>query len=72
MPRDHTEECEQLRQALQDASRLVPPQRDTAAPGFSGPVSADPENVTPDASPQLEQEIANLEQRLRDIGCEPD
>ena len=72
MAHAHGEECDRLQEALQDArSRLSPPQRDTAAPGFQTVIDTDPGNTTPDASPELEKEITALEQQLRDLGCEP-
>lgn len=72
MAHDHNEQCETLQKALSDArARQSPPQRDTAATGAQHVIGLDPGDTTPDASPELEQQIANLEQELRDMGCEP-
>lgn len=67
----HTLDCEDLRNALEDArSRLDPPLRDSAVP-LTQQVFSLEADTTPDGSPALMAEIRQLEQSLRDMGCEP-
>lgn len=67
----HTPDCEDLRDALADArSRLDPPLRDSAVP-LTQRVFSMEADTTPDGSPELMAEIRQLEQSLRDMGCEP-
>ena len=68
----HTAECEDLRNALAGArSRLKPPLRESAVPLVQDVFALDEGDITPDGSPELHAEIENIEQSLRDIGCEP-
>lgn len=69
-----SDRCEELRKALRDArSRLNPPTSDVAPSSPQGPfIEANRGDTTSDAGPGLEQEIRQLEQALRDAGCEPD
>lgn len=72
MAHEHNEECEALQEALAGArARQSPPQRDSALPGIQGVRSVDPRDITPDASAELKREIANLEQALSAMGCDP-
>jgi hypothetical protein len=69
----HNERCEELREALSDLrSNMVPPQRDTAFPGFQRGHTIDPSDVEPDIDPDIAKQIEAVEQALRDEGCEPD
>jgi len=68
----HTADCEELRTALADArSRMQPPLRESAVPMTQDTFALDEGDHTPDGSPELDAEIRNLEQSLRDMGCEP-
>jgi hypothetical protein len=63
--------CEELREALADArARLTPPARDTAVPGIQTVENVDPGDTTPDATPELAEQIRHIEQAMRDAGCE--
>lgn len=66
------EQCEDLHKALEDArSRLAPPQRDTSLQGVQAPVVLDPLDTTPDARPEVHEEIRELEKAIRNAGCDP-
>lgn len=65
------EDCKHLHDALESArARLNPPQRDTTIPGAQSAIVMDPRDTTPDAREDVHAEIAQLEQAIRDAGCE--
>lgn len=71
MAHEHNKECEQLRDALEAArARQTLPMRDSAVTGMQSTQVVDRTDLTPSASPELAHEISNLEQQLRDLGCE--
>lgn len=68
-----TERCDELRDALRNVrSRLEPAMNDEVTTGSNDLAMVIDADLTPDATPQLEQEIRQLEQALRDEGCEPE
>jgi len=68
-----SERCEELREALRDArASLQPPARDSAVPGIQAVHNVDPGDTTPDADPQVWEQIRLIERALRDEGCEPE
>jgi len=68
----HNDECSKMQDALASArARQTLPQRETAAPGFQAVHTADPQDIAPSATEDLGHDIRNLEQSLRDMGCEP-
>ena len=67
-----TQRCEELRNALKDArARLNAPTHDSAFQGAQAARNIDPGDTTPDADPGVWEDIRNIEQALRDAGCEP-
>lgn len=66
------ERCQELRDALQSATaQLATPGRDTANPmSHTVPGTTDAGDTTPDARPELEHQIRELERALREAGCE--
>ncbi|MCK9486460.1 MAG: hypothetical protein M0R73_07135 [Dehalococcoidia bacterium] len=67
---DH--DCKRLHEALTSLrSRLEPPQRDTTFPGAQSAVVMDPSDRTPDASADVHASIRQLEQAIREAGCDP-
>lgn len=73
-PQDHqhTDECSKIQDALAEARwRQTLPQRGTAVPGFQAVHLTDPQDVAPSGTEDLEHDIRNLEQSLRDLGCAP-
>ena len=71
--KDGHEDCKQLHEALKSLrASLDPPQRDTSYPGAFAPIAVDPGDTTPDASEETHREIEQLEQALRDKGCDPE
>lgn len=65
-------ECKPLHDALRDVrARLAPPQRDTSYQGAQAPIVLDPTDRTPDASDEVHIAIRQLEQAIREAGCDP-
>lgn len=65
-----SERCEELRNALDAArARLEPPQR-TASEGVQRMVVPDPGDTMPGGTPEVHRQIRQLEQALREAGCE--
>jgi hypothetical protein len=63
--------CAELRQALKDArARQDPPNSRTAVPTIQNVRNVDAGNTTPDADPELAEQIRRIERALRDEGCE--
>ncbi len=72
MAHEHNEQCETLQKALADArASQTPPMREATIVGMQAAHPVDDTDVTPNASPDLEHDISNIEQELRDMGCEP-
>jgi hypothetical protein len=72
MAHEHNDQCETLQDALATArASQTLPMRDTAVSGIQGVEVLDPGDIAPSADPELAHEIRNMEQELRDMGCEP-
>lgn len=66
-------QCQELHDALASAKAMLePPQRDTATAQMQNVISMEEYDNTPNASPDIEAKIHELEQAIREAGCDPD